>query len=209
MALHACVDEAIDTLAPPGLPGTTCGELAPRVIKRYGNRKLYDTVASRYVKLEEVAELVRLGVDLRVVDHPTGRDLTTVALAHIIFSEELRDSTRGCTTLVDVLRGGSAEAPVGGRHGRARGGPVDLEATLHAAERRVHRLTSQGHRMRVCASEMSARSDAAVERLQRIASERIDAAHDVVAGLARLKTELSRIARRIDVLHERLVAIEG
>jgi len=61
-----------------------------RLIKRYGNRKLYDTRASRYVTLDGVAELVRKGEDLRIVDNDTGDDITIVTFAQIIFEEAKR-----------------------------------------------------------------------------------------------------------------------
>ena len=59
-----------------------------RLIKRYGNRKMYDTQASRYVTLDGVAELVRGGDDLRIIDNDSGEDLTAVTFAQIIFEEE-------------------------------------------------------------------------------------------------------------------------
>ena len=46
------------------------------LIKKYGNRRLYDTAGSRYVNLDDLAELVRAGKEVRVVDAKTGRDLT-------------------------------------------------------------------------------------------------------------------------------------
>jgi len=58
------------------------------VIKRYPNRKLYDTEAKRYVTLEGIAELIQRGEELHVVDHETGEDLTTVTLSQIIFEQE-------------------------------------------------------------------------------------------------------------------------
>ncbi|MGH3055589.1 MAG: polyhydroxyalkanoate synthesis regulator DNA-binding domain-containing protein, partial [Gaiellaceae bacterium] len=61
-----------------------------RLIKRYGNRKMYDTQASRYVTLDGVAELVRSGDDLRIIDNDSGADLTAVTFAQIIFEEEKR-----------------------------------------------------------------------------------------------------------------------
>ena len=65
-------------------------------VKKYGNRRLYDTEGSRYVTLEEVAERVRLGEDLRVVDAKTGRDLTQVTLAQLILE------SRGAARLLPV-----------------------------------------------------------------------------------------------------------
>jgi polyhydroxyalkanoate synthesis repressor PhaR len=58
------------------------------VIKRYSNRKLYDTQESRYVTLEELEELIRAGREISVVDVSSGEDLTSVTLAQIILENE-------------------------------------------------------------------------------------------------------------------------
>jgi polyhydroxyalkanoate synthesis repressor PhaR len=58
------------------------------VIKRYSNRKLYDTQESRYVTLEEIEEMIRGGKEISVVDASTGEDLTSVTLAQIILENE-------------------------------------------------------------------------------------------------------------------------
>ncbi len=59
-----------------------------RIIKRYANRKLYDTEHSRYVTLDQISEMIRAGDDVKIVDNKTKEDLTTVTLAQIIFEEE-------------------------------------------------------------------------------------------------------------------------
>lgn len=56
----------------------------PVVIKKYGNRRLYDTGDSRYVTLEELAVKIRAGADLRVVDAQTGEDLTQATLTQLV-----------------------------------------------------------------------------------------------------------------------------
>jgi polyhydroxyalkanoate synthesis repressor PhaR len=61
-----------------------------RVIKRYPNRKLYDTEEKKYVTLEGIAELIRRGEDVQVIDHNTDEDLTAVTLSQIIFEQEKR-----------------------------------------------------------------------------------------------------------------------
>jgi polyhydroxyalkanoate synthesis repressor PhaR len=66
---------------------------AIRLIKRYGNRKLYDTLESRYITLEEIARLVRGGSDVKVIDNENGDDLTTITFAQIILEEEKRRSS--------------------------------------------------------------------------------------------------------------------
>jgi polyhydroxyalkanoate synthesis repressor PhaR len=58
-----------------------------RLIKRYDNRKLYDTEASTYVSLSDVAALVRRGVTVRIEDNATGRDITAQTLTQIILEE--------------------------------------------------------------------------------------------------------------------------
>ena len=54
------------------------------VIKKYENRRLYDTTNSRYVNLEDIAEMVRAGTDVQVVDANSGEDLTRLVLTQII-----------------------------------------------------------------------------------------------------------------------------
>ncbi len=66
----------------------------PRVIKRYTNRKLYDTSRSCYITLDEIAELVRNGEGIRIVDNKTKEDLTSVTMAQLLVEEEKRQ-TRG------------------------------------------------------------------------------------------------------------------
>ncbi|MDQ3030965.1 MAG: hypothetical protein M3Y87_00990 [Myxococcota bacterium] len=69
---------------------------SPFVVKKYGNRRLYDTDESRYVTLEELAAKVRSGRDVRVVDAKTGDDLTQATLAQVILE------SRGAARLLPV-----------------------------------------------------------------------------------------------------------
>ncbi len=74
--------------------GSAKMEPAAVVIKKYGNRRLYDTAASRYVNLDEIAGFIREGKDVRVVDAKTGKDLTRVTLTQII-TEDAKDKPTG------------------------------------------------------------------------------------------------------------------
>ena len=58
------------------------------MIKRYSNRKLYDTKDSRYVTLLQIAEMVRAGEEVQIIDNNTKDDLTEVTLAQIIYEEQ-------------------------------------------------------------------------------------------------------------------------
>jgi polyhydroxyalkanoate synthesis repressor PhaR len=92
-----------------------------RTIKRYANRKLYDTRDSRYVTLDHIAAMVRAGDDVRVVENTTRADLTTATLAQIIFEEEKKTPRLTVAGLRKIIQGGMPGAsappvasPVGG-----------------------------------------------------------------------------------------------
>ncbi|PTL78576.1 polyhydroxyalkanoate synthesis regulator DNA-binding domain-containing protein [Vitiosangium sp. GDMCC 1.1324] len=82
-----------------GVPGKE-----PKVIKRYTNRKLYDTVESRYVTLDEIAAMIKDGVEVQIVDNRTKEDLTSVTLAQIIFEEEKKRNRMPLTVLRQIIR---------------------------------------------------------------------------------------------------------
>ncbi len=61
-----------------------------RTIRRYPNRKMYDTQESHYVNLQQIADLIRGGEEIRVIDKASHRDLTAATLCQIIFEETKR-----------------------------------------------------------------------------------------------------------------------
>ena len=67
----------------------------PRLIKRYRNRKLYDTERSSYVTLDDIGEMVKAGEDIQIIDQKSGEDLTNVTLAQIILEEQKRAADEG------------------------------------------------------------------------------------------------------------------
>jgi polyhydroxyalkanoate synthesis repressor PhaR len=79
-------------------------ERARRIIKRYSNRKLYDTRESRYVTLLQIADMVRAGEDVQIIDNASKEDKTEVTLA-LIISEELKSQPRSVPlgTLRDLI----------------------------------------------------------------------------------------------------------
>jgi polyhydroxyalkanoate synthesis repressor PhaR len=60
---------------------------AKAVIRKYGDRRLYDSTGSRYVKLDDIARMIRDGVEVEVVDARTGKDLTRVVLTQIVMDD--------------------------------------------------------------------------------------------------------------------------
>ena len=80
-----------------------------RIIKRYANRKLYDTEHSRYVTLDQISEMIRNGDDVKIVDNKTKEDLTTVTLAQIIFEEEKKQrSFLPLAAMRNIIQSGGA-----------------------------------------------------------------------------------------------------
>ncbi len=76
-------------------------KIQPLIIKKYENRRLYNTLTSQYINQEQVAQLVREGHDLRIVDAASGEDITRLVLAQIVLDDaKMPDSVFP----LDVLR---------------------------------------------------------------------------------------------------------
>ena len=113
------------------------------VIKRYANRKLYDTEAKQYITLEGIAELIRRGQEVQVVDHETGADITAMTQAQIILEQEKKARGRlPRPALTDLIRsGGHTLAQLR----RALTPPSAGDAQVNAEiERRIETLIRQG-----------------------------------------------------------------
>jgi len=123
------------------------------IIKKYANRKLYDTRTSSYVTLEGIAGLVRDGHEIKVVDRETGQDLTQVTLSQIVLSEEKRGPSRmvdggvlqerGQALLDYVRKTLNVPSDLVNQMERRRG---DLEGMVdEAIEQALHRLRIPSH----------------------------------------------------------------
>ena len=113
------------------------------LIKRYSNRKLYDVDASRYVTLEDIAEMVRRGDEIKVVDYATGTDLTALTLTQVIFDQEKKlGGLLPQAILTRLLRAGNTTLQT------IRGGMVALFDPIQYVEdeirRRVRVLVEEG-----------------------------------------------------------------
>lgn len=79
------------------------------VIKRYQNRKLYDTLNSTYVTLEDIGNLIRHGQEVCIIDNKSKEDLTSVTLTQIIFEEEKKKKNQLPLAILKNIIRGSAE----------------------------------------------------------------------------------------------------
>lgn len=113
------------------------------VIKRYPNRKLYNTEAKKYVTLAQIAHLIRDGQDVQVVDHTTGEDLTALTLTQVIFEQERSQSGfLPQTVLTGLIQAGGERL---GNLRRALASPLELAHHVdEEIERRLQALVNRG-----------------------------------------------------------------
>ena len=64
-----------------------------KTIKRYENRKLYDVEEKKYIKLNEIAELIKTGQEVEIIDHASDEDITAATLAQILYEQEKQGHT--------------------------------------------------------------------------------------------------------------------
>ena len=109
------------------------------LIKRYANRKLYNTQTSRYITLKGIGELLEADEDVRVIDNETGEDITSVALSQILVDSEREGRAMSRSLLSGLLqRGGDA------LYGAIRRGVDDASEGLGGLQRNVRRLVRPG-----------------------------------------------------------------
>jgi len=100
------VEMSRDDLLHSNMRGDATLPVAMTLVKKYGNRRLYDTSDSRYITLEELAEKIRLGADVQVVDAKTGQDLTQATLTQIIVESRGAAKLLPVSFLVQLIRMG-------------------------------------------------------------------------------------------------------
>jgi polyhydroxyalkanoate synthesis repressor PhaR len=174
-----------------------------RLIKRYENRKLYDSQTRRYVTLDDLARLVGEGAELQVIDQKTGEDTTAVVLAQVIH-EGIKERTASIPhhLLARLIRLGSAPAAALGEL------PGPQEAATRAreeAERIVDGLVSRG---RLTLEEALALRQDITGSVQRLVQ---DAQHRIEGGLRRVldvREKDGAVGPSLQSLRERLLTFE-
>jgi polyhydroxyalkanoate synthesis repressor PhaR len=194
-------DEPIEGTEPTPPPASSARE--PKVIKRYTNRKLYDTEESRYVTLDEIAQMIKAGAEVKIIDNRSKEDLTSITLAQIIFEEEKKTSKMSLDTLRDLIRHGGqvAQRLVEGTQAELRG---RVEAVRDAAAQRVQNLLTRGQDTKEKALELVQASQEAMVALQRRVDDRVRSAVEGMSNLGELRRQLEDIGQRIEGLEKRL-----
>lgn len=196
------------------MPATIDRSATPRVrvIKRYANRKLYDTRDSRYVTLLQIAEYVRNGEEVSIIDNTTKEDLTNITLAQIVYEEERKsgEEQRKTSPTLGTLRGLIQN---GGERliSSLREGPVGKLI----AGRREGEETGEAKPAPAMAVPADAKKTArmgpkeALDELQRLADDRIRGVLGVAIGhVQNLQAEVRRLQGRIEELEQKLVSVQ-
>jgi polyhydroxyalkanoate synthesis repressor PhaR len=194
-------------------------EITTRVIKRYANRKLYDTLESRYVTLDQIAEMIRRGEEVKVIDNNSKEDLTSVTLAQIIFEEEKRQRSflplaalrniiqSGGESLHELMSQISDSAERVGRvfrpEARSENGEGDAEVA-EGAEARGGEWTDPVKMFRDFVDGVQSTVDDWQKRLE----TNLHTALDTVSPLAPLQKEIQALAERLTELEQKLGRIE-
>lgn len=177
---------------------------SPRVIKRYGNRKLYDTRESRYVTLDEISKMIRRGEDVKVVDNRTQEDLTNVTFTQIMLEQEknrksflprslLRNLVeQGGESLLDLLQKGRES----------------LASMKSEAEEQISKLFERGGEVREEGSgllrDWMSTPQKTLDLLQKRIDERIRYFFFHLTGLDEIEKQIQDLEQQVVRLEKRL-----
>ena len=166
-----------------------------RIIKRYSNRKLYDTKDSRYVTLLQIAEMVRGGEEVQIIDNNTKDDLTEITLAQIIYEEQKAHSRNvPLQTLKELIHTRTERVLAD-----LREGPIGrLIPGTQAGEEKVD-VTSKDSK-----PTFVDQAKEKFEEMQHQLDERIRAILASFRPLQQLQQEVKRLNERIEELEKRL-----
>lgn len=195
------------------------GDRPRRVIKRYSNRKLYDTKDSRYVTLLQIAEMVRTGEEVQIIDNNTKEDLTEVTLAQIIYEEQKQKASsrnvplqtlkelihqRTEKVLSDLREGpigrlipgsGKSEPPKAGEAPEPSEPELEAAAAIAAAQ-------AEGK------PSLVDQAKGKVEDWQQKIDERVKAVVPNILPWQQLQHEVKRLNARVDELEQKLAELE-
>ena len=165
------------------------------LIKRYANRKLYNTQTSRYITLKGIAELVESGEDVTVIDNETGEDITSVALSQILVDSERSNQPMSRTLLSGLIqRGGDA------LYGALRKGVDDASEGIEELQRNVRRMVKPEDKERL--SDWIAYATPDFDHLVQNAVERVFKLLDLPrrSDIETLNQNLQRVAEAVEHL---------
>jgi polyhydroxyalkanoate synthesis repressor PhaR len=216
----------VDSKPQPDNAAQASSEKPRRVIKRYSNRKLYDTKDSRYVTLLQIAEMVRTGEEVQIIDNNTKEDLTEVTLAQIIYEEQKQKASsrsvplqtlkelihqRTEKVLSDLREGpigrlipgsGKSEPPKGATDGA---GTESMPVAEPPKDNGIATATSEAQQSKPSLVDQAKET---FEDWQHKIDDRVKAVLPNILPWQQLQHEIKRLNARIEELEEKLKSIE-
>ncbi len=167
------------------------------LIKRYANRKLYDTEASRYITLKGISEYVRDGQDVQVIDNESGEDITPLILSQILVDGQKHGGDAGGgasnTVLAELIqKGGDALYTV------LRRGMDDVTDNLSDVRQNMRRWIDRDEQAAADPAQLAQTVHEAVERVLRVVD--LPTRSDIEA----LNKNIQRLADALEALESRL-----
>ena len=177
----------------------------PKIVKRYSNRKLYDTERSTYVTLDDIAEMIRAGEEVRVIDNKSGEDLTSVTLAQIIFESEKKKNILSLSLLRDLIQNGGEQLTEFARQrvDRAKDGVLDIREQMQG---RLHDIRDRTDTLRREFESKVKKDDGRLKILADLQSAIEETQRSVED---KLKGGVGVITREVDELRRRLADLEN
>jgi polyhydroxyalkanoate synthesis repressor PhaR len=173
-----------------------------RIIKRYSNRKLYDTKDSRYVTLLQIAEMVRTGEEVQIIDNNTKDDLTEVTLAQIIYEEQKAHSRNvPLQTLKELIHARTEKVLAD-----LREGPIGrlIPGSKPPDEKAPEVAEKDKEKERESKPTLVDQAKEKLEEVQHQLDERVRAILVTFRPLQQLQLEVRRLNERIEELERKL-----
>jgi polyhydroxyalkanoate synthesis repressor PhaR len=170
------------------------------LIKRYANRKLYNTQTSRYITLKGIAALIEADEQVQVIDNETGEDITNVALSQILVDSERSNNDVSRTLLSEIItRGGDA------LYGALRRGANDATEGIEEFQRNVRRAIKSREENTSKIGEWIAVATPDFDRVVQTAVERVFKVLDLPrrSDIDALNANLQRVADAVEALGQR------
>jgi len=192
------VDPKPETAAAPS-------ERPRRIIKRYSNRKLYDTKDSRYVTLLQIAEMVRASEEVQIIDNNTKDDLTEITLAQIIYEEQKAHSRSvPLQTLKELIHARTEKVLADLREGPI-GRLIPGGSTRPPGEEKTE-APVVGKEVKPTLVDQAKEK---LEEVQHQADERIKAILATFRPFQQMQSELRRLNERVEELEHKLAKGKG
>ncbi|MDX9789057.1 MAG: polyhydroxyalkanoate synthesis regulator DNA-binding domain-containing protein [Desulfobacterales bacterium] len=181
-----------------------------RKIKKYANRKLYDTMDKQYISMEQLADLIRSGESVSILDNQTGQDITVQILSQLLSKDKRQNDSEVLTDLLSQMlrRGGTTIADYAKRY------TSKWQEAVVTAEEEIERIARQLLKDKDLSEGDGQKKKEEIKqyvgKLKDWISEKVDQRINDVLGMMNLasKDQVNRLAGEMTAIGARLEAIE-